>query len=86
MVYAEKYHRCYYSINTALKIPNDQLSKLWNSFYKRDESRTRDAGGHGLGLSIVKAIQKAHGMGYGVKNDVEDLVFWMDIQKRVIAL
>jgi|APSaa5957512622_1039677.scaffolds.fasta_scaffold191973_2 two-component system, OmpR family, sensor histidine kinase VanS len=71
--------------NTALEIPDSQLSKLWDSFYKLDESRARDAGGHGLGLSIVKAIQVADGMGYGVRNDAEGLVFWMDIRKMVLV-
>lgn len=55
------------------------LEPIWDKFYKLDKARTRDRGGHGLGLSIVKSIQEAHGQSYGV-NSVEDgICFWFDI-------
>lgn len=41
-------------------IPKDSISKIWNRFYKTDQSRGKDKKGTGLGLSIVKDIINAH--------------------------
>jgi signal transduction histidine kinase len=67
--------------NTATPIPEDVLPKLWDSFYKQDESRTRESGGHGLGLSIVKAIQIADNNGYGVTCKNNEVTFYFDLDK-----
>ena len=42
-------------------IAQEHLPRLFDRFYRVDESRARDAGGSGLGLSIVKSIVDAHG-------------------------
>ncbi|MBT0773760.1 hypothetical protein KIH74_32745 [Kineosporia sp. J2-2] len=42
-------------------IPADQLPKLFERFWRADESRTRAQGGSGLGLAIVEAVVVAHG-------------------------
>ena len=54
--------------NTGTHIPPEDLSRIWESFYKVDKARTREYGGTGIGLSVVAAIMKAHGMPYGVYN------------------
>ena len=41
-------------------IPKEDLSKIWDRFYKSDSSRGKDKKGTGLGLSIVKEIMTAH--------------------------
>ena len=41
-------------------IPQKDLSKIWNRFYKQDLSRGKDRTGTGLGLSIVKEIINTH--------------------------
>ncbi len=66
--------------NTCESISDNELDKLWDDFYKVDKARTRDNGGHGLGLSIVKAIQEAHNNSYGVKNSEKGIVFWFELK------
>ena len=68
-------------MNSAEHVEDEELEKLWESFYKMDKARTRDHGGHGLGLSIVKAIQQAHHQPYGAKNMTEGICFWFEIAK-----
>lgn len=65
--------------NTSSPISEQDLEKIWNAFYKLDKARTREKGGHGLGLSIVSAIQEAHNNSYGVKNIENGVCFWFDI-------
>ena len=63
--------------NTGQPIPEEDLSKIWGKFYKVDKARTREYGGSGVGLSIVKASMELLGQRYGVinhDNGVEFLV------------
>ncbi|WP_412026806.1 sensor histidine kinase [Deinococcus yunweiensis] len=41
-------------------IPSDQLERLFDRFYRLEDSRSRDQGGAGLGLSIARGIVDAH--------------------------
>lgn len=65
--------------NTSAALSEKALSKIWDSFYKVDESRNRDKGGHGLGLSIVKALQEKQEKEYGVRNEKNGIVFWYEV-------
>lgn len=65
--------------NTGAKIPEEELSNIWIKFYKVDKARTREYGGNGIGLSIVKAIMEAHNQPYGVKNHATGVEFWFEL-------
>ncbi len=46
--------------NTGDRLPQGDLSRLFDRFYREDSSRSRETGGYGLGLSIAQAIVAAH--------------------------
>lgn len=66
--------------NSGQHISEEVGNKMWTSFYKVDKARTRMYGGTGLGLSIVRAIQEAHGKGYGFNNREGGVEFWFELE------
>ena len=65
--------------NTGNPIPDEALPNLWTKFYKVDKARTREYGGSGIGLSIVKAIMEMHHKACGVKNHENGVEFWFTL-------
>lgn len=66
--------------NTGDPVPQESIPYLWDKFYKVDKSRTREYGGSGVGLSIVKAIQESMHQEYGMENRRNGVVFWFTLE------
>ncbi len=64
--------------NTGQPIPEEDIGRIWDKFYKVDKARTREYGGSGIGLSIVKAVMESHGCRYGVKNEEDGVSFFCE--------
>ena len=67
--------------NTGSPIPEESIPHLWEKFYKVDKARTRQYGGSGVGLSIVKAIMDQMHQDYGVINFDNGVAFWFELEK-----
>ena len=61
--------------NKGDKIPQYKLDKIFEKFYRGDDSRTSSTGGAGLGLAITKEIIELHNGKISVKNDDEYIEF-----------
>ena len=61
--------------NTGPPIAEDDLSRLWDQFYRVEHSRDRKSGGTGLGLAIVKHILELHDSEFGVENTYQGVAF-----------
>lgn len=68
--------------NTGTPIPEEDLPHIWEKFYKVDKARTREYGGNGIGLSIVKAIMESFGKGYGAINHSNGVEFWFELDMK----
>lgn len=65
--------------NTGKRIPEEDIDKIWDKFYKVDKARTREYGGSGIGLSIVKAIMTSLNQKCGVINHETGVEFWFEV-------
>lgn len=65
--------------NTGDSIPEESLPRLWDKFYKVDKARTREYGGSGVGLSIVKATMELLGQQYGCENKEDGVLFYFTL-------
>ena len=68
--------------NTGKQIPKEDIDQIWNKFYKVDKAHTREYGGNGIGLSIVKAIMESFRKEYGVINYNNGVAFWFELDVR----
>lgn len=64
--------------NTGAHIPDEDIPKLFEAFYRVDQSRNRQTGGTGLGLYIVKTILDLHGAKIKIANTVQGVI--VDLQ------
>ena len=70
---------CVKVFNTGEHIKEEDLDRIWNRFYKVDESRNRSAGGTGIGLAFVKAIMNNYDNKYGVNNVDAGVEFYFEL-------
>lgn len=60
-------------------LPKEELGKIWEKFYRTDRARTREAGGTGIGLSLVRAIADTLHGACGAENVDGGICFWFEL-------
>ncbi len=64
--------------NTGVHLPEGDIPKLFDAFYRVERSRSRQTGGSGLGLYIVKMILEQHGADYQIRNTEQGVCFMIN--------
>ncbi len=68
--------------DTGIGISEEHLNRLYHRFYRTDKARSRDKGGTGLGLAVVKSILSAHNSDIHVESEVgAGTRFWFKLPK-----
>jgi two-component system, OmpR family, sensor histidine kinase BaeS len=65
--------------NSGAGIAEKDLPFLFERFFRADRSRSRDAGGAGIGLAIVKELIEAHGGKVGAESDPDETRVWFNL-------
>ncbi|MBR5066752.1 MAG: ATP-binding protein, partial [Lachnospiraceae bacterium] len=68
--------------NTGRQLNEEEQKRVWDKFYKADEARSRDYGGTGIGLSVVKTIMSSLKMAYGCYNSEDGVTFYFELPTK----
>ena len=66
--------------NTGDNISDKDIDQIWDKFYKVDKARSREYGGSGIGLSVVKAVMEKFKHKYGVINHADGVEFFFELE------
>ncbi len=67
--------------NSGAMIAEKDIPYLFERYFRADRSRSRDAGGAGIGLAIVKELVEAHGGTVGAESDASGTRVWFVLPK-----
>ena len=70
--------------NECESLPQGDLNRLFDRFYRADSSRSRESGGYGIGLSVAKAVVKNHKGKISVKAQEKGILFTVKIPVKEI--
>lgn len=68
-------------LNTPSHISEEALEKLWQPFFRVEQSRNKALGGTGLGLYMVKEILEKHRSPYGIQNTKNGVMAYFSLKK-----
>jgi two-component system sensor histidine kinase BaeS len=66
-------------VNCGASIAAEDLPFVFERFYRGEKSRSREYGGTGIGLAIVKSLVESHGGEVGVESSAESTSFWLTL-------
>ncbi len=75
-IFIEAGERAFSVENTGAQVPEEFLAQLFDPFYRVEQSRSRNSGGSGLGLYLVKVILNLHGATCRIENTERGVRFW----------
>ncbi|MGL4453418.1 MAG: histidine kinase dimerization/phospho-acceptor domain-containing protein [Sarcina sp.] len=70
----------FYIENTGVYLDKSIHEKIWTQFYRADNSRNRENGSTGLGLSITKNILELHKSLFGLENTKNGVLFYFSLE------
>ena len=73
---------CISVFNSAEHFTDEDLSELWDSFYRGEKSRKRAGSQSGLGLAIVRGNMQLLGEKYGVENVTDGVEFYLELPEE----
>lgn len=69
--------------NTGVHIPEQEISGLFDAFARQERSRSRETGGSGLGLTIVRIALELHGFTYRMENTADGIRFTVLMEEEM---
>lgn len=72
--------------DTGIGVPSESRQKIFERFYRVDRSRSRQSGGVGLGLSIVKAIAEKHGGSVALESHGQGSTFILTLPREPVGV